>query len=276
VQTAADLFGLLLTVWVGVLCLAAGSFLGRRSRASGQRGAALLSVAVVAFGASHYQPLRSVVGETLAIVGGEGVAACWALLGLLGVASGMAGKQARRWLLFLAATISFGELFILSGAPLYWRLFGDPLRHNVVDSSGILQQSTGLTCGPAAGAMLASKSGIQVSEGDLAERAGTNPLVGTSEFALARALSAVSGNHAHAYARRCDLTTARRIGRPFVAYIMREGVGGHAILVEKIADTVETIDPLTGSRDRMAVADFKREWTGVGVWLSMPPKSRDD
>jgi hypothetical protein len=68
--------------------------------------------------------------------------------------------------------------------------------------------------------------------------------------------------------RRVDYAQAVRLGRPFVAFINRPGVGGHALCV-LTADTaqVRVIDPLSGSPETLTREEFVGEWDPVIVWV---------
>jgi ABC-type bacteriocin/lantibiotic exporter with double-glycine peptidase domain len=133
----------------------------------------------------------------------------------------------------------------------------------------MLQQTTGITCAPAAAAMMLYQSGIRVSEGELAELAGTNPLQGTAPYALARAVDCVARRSGkRGCVRRVDYAQVSLLGRPFVAFMNRPGVGGHALCVARAdATAVEVIDPLSGSEDRMTREEFTAEWDPVIVWV---------
>jgi ABC-type bacteriocin/lantibiotic exporter with double-glycine peptidase domain len=121
----------------------------------------------------------------------------------------------------------------------------------------------------AAAAMLLHRYGLRVSEGTLAELAGTNPLIGTDEYALARAVERAAQNKGlRGSAARLDYEAARRLNAPFVAYVRRPGVGGHAIFIEMVEPAaVQTADPLSGTAEKMNRAAFAEEWSGVAVWL---------
>jgi ABC-type bacteriocin/lantibiotic exporter with double-glycine peptidase domain len=150
-----------------------------------------------------------------------------------------------------------------------WHYFGQKLRANFPDARGALQQTTGITCAPAAAFMLLFRSGLRVSEGELAERANTTPPQGTAPYALARAVNGIARRHRlRGCIRRVDYAHAVRLGRPFVAFMNRPGVGGHALCVLKAGTAqVRVIDPLSGSPETMTREEFVSEWDPVIVWV---------
>jgi hypothetical protein len=241
----------------------------KRSPKVGTLAAVAAGVVGAVAASAHYPPVRTYVGALVSQVGGEGVIACLCLFVLLGVAWASGGRRANRPLLIMAAVLGFAVVSALAAAPLAWRYLGQRQRANYPDANGVVQQSTGMTCAPAAAAMLLHYQGIRCSEGTLAELAGTNPLIGTDEFLLARALGGVAVERGiRAMARRIDYAQAVKLARPFVAYIRRPGVGGHAILVLTVGPVgVEAIDPLTGSPESSDRTTFEAEWGGVAVWI---------
>jgi ABC-type bacteriocin/lantibiotic exporter with double-glycine peptidase domain len=137
------------------------------------------------------------------------------------------------------------------------------------DGNGALQQTTGITCGPAAAAMLLHRAGIRISEGALAELASTSPLQGTAPFALARAVDRVARCRGmRGRVRRVEYEEAFRLARPFVAFVHRPGVGGHAVCVRSVGPhRVATLDPLSGTRDMIPRDQFVTQWDPVIVWV---------
>lgn len=252
----------------GSACLFAGHTAAQHSPTGGKRVAVAAAAIAVIAAADHYAPVRRWLGSFVSVVGGEGTVACLALLVLIGASLGGESGRVRPWLAALGTIISFVVIALFAAAPLYWHYSGQSIHTNLPDAEGKLQQTTGITCAPAAAAMLANLHGLAVSEGRLAEDAGSNPLIGTDEFALARALETASGNRLRGKAAILDYSSVERLHLPFVAYVRRVGVGGHAILVSGIqASAVHTIDPLTGATETISAEEFKSEWTGVAIWL---------
>ena len=68
-----------------------------------------------------------------------------------------------------------------------------------------------------------------------AELANTTPLQGTAPYALARAVDRAARRHGmRGCIGRVDYSQAVRLRRPFVAFMNRPGVGGHALCVLKV------------------------------------------
>src|SRR5512147_1707937 len=95
---------------------------------------------------------------------------------LIGIAWGDPRRQSSRSILMAATSLVILLLVGLSAGSLGWHYFGLRLRANYPDASGALQQTPGMTCAPAAAAMLLHRFGIRASEGELAERANTTPI----------------------------------------------------------------------------------------------------
>jgi uncharacterized protein len=165
------------------------------------------------------------------------------------------------------AAIAGGLLFIESSGPLWWRFATPELYLNVPDSQGRLRQSSGLTCSPAAAAMLLHRYGIRASEGEMAYLAGTS-LFGSDAPGMARALNEkVRPNGWKAFSGHASYDQSVWRGVPFLAHVQRADLG-HAVLVEQVApDGVRIIDPLEGESKQMSRAGFEQIWDGTVVWI---------
>ena len=264
-----DIFRLIIMMGAGVSCIIVGRMASKTPRT--RITVALLSVVIAILAAlSHYHPLRSILGNPLSYVGGEGAVAGYALLLLIGTSSSSESKSDRSSLQIIGGVLSFAIILVFACTPLAWRYFGGAMRRNYPNPGGWIQQSTGMTCAPSAGVMLLSRYGIRVSEGTLAQYAGTNILVGTNEYQLARAMETVGNNKGlRARASHITLEEAKRLRRPFVAYITLPGIGGHAVLVISIAHGTVTInDPLSMDEETISTQEFSEEWSGVAVWVT--------
>ena len=74
--------------------------------------------------------------------------------------------------------------------------------------------------------------------------------------------------HSDRVARMAD---PGRLGCPFVAFVNRPGLGGHALLVLKAkAAQVWVVDPLSGAPDTLPRGEFVAEWDPVVVWVEPP------
>jgi Peptidase C39 family len=257
------------TLAAGVTCLRAGTWAGRHS--VWVRNLVVVVGAAVAVGAAagHYPPLREVVGPWLSVPGGEASFACFGAQMLLGVARVDRKGRARRPLLTAATLLVFLLLAVLTSGALVWHYFGQRLRANYPDASGALQQTTGITCAPAAASMLLYRYGIRISEGELAELANTNLLQGTSPYALGRAVDRVARRHRmRGRVRRVDYARAMRLRRSFVAFVKEPGLGGHALCVLAVEGArVLALDPLSGAPETLSRAEFAAGWDRVIVWV---------
>src|SRR5262249_47964863 len=148
---------------------------------------------------------------------------------------------------------------------LWWRFAAPELWERTADAGGSLQQSSGLTCSPAAAVMLLHRHGIPTSEGEMAYLAGTS-LFGTDAPSMCRALQAQGGPFCfRAEARRTDYEECRRDGSPFIAHVQRDLLG-HAILVERMdAEWVGVVDPLDGQRRTISRGEFEAAWSGTAL-----------
>lgn len=259
------------TVWPlalgGVLVVA-----GARWR---RRGVALaLAVAVgggaaVSYGLSLAWPeWRLISGAWLGPLGGEPTLACWAGFLLVGVIAGLPERRSSARVLAMAA-LALGALLVMNGpCALYWH--GHAVSQaNYPRADGLLAQSTPWTCTPSSSAMLLARNGLRVSEGELAERVGTSPMMGTDPIALAKALRRwYVPARLRVRVAKLDYAAAKALGRPFVASIKLPRVGGHSLLVERIdAAGVHVADPLGGRRRVIAPARWLEMWKDVCIWL---------
>jgi predicted double-glycine peptidase len=220
---------------------------------------------LVAAVAAHYQPFRAFLGRPAEHIG-EATIGCYALLVLVGIAR----TRVRSGILGIAICLALVIISLFALCPLYWHYFGRSLYANYPNRNGCIRQTTGFTCGAAAASMLLQQYGFRISEGILAERAGTNVLTGTNEFSLARTLNGiVKSSGFKANAGHLSYRQVRALERPFVAYINIPNFGGHAIMVKSMhPDKVQVSDPLTCESSSMPVAEFKEKWLGTAIWLT--------
>jgi len=157
-------------------------------------------------------------------------------------------------------------LLIQVSGPLWWRFFAPQLWARTADERGCLQQSTGLTCSPAAAVMLLHHYGIAASEGEMAYLAKTS-LFGTEGRNMARALSyKVQKRGWYAVFRSLDYEGCIRPGESFIAHVEDPHFGGHAVLLlNATSANAEVVDPLDGLRRKMSRAAFERVWDGTVI-----------
>jgi hypothetical protein len=201
------------------------------------------------------------------LVGGATVLLCWAALLIFGIAWAAPNRRVSRGFLACLAAIAGALLVIESSGPLWWRFAAPELYLNVPDSHGRLRQSSGLTCSPAAAAMLLHRYGIRASEGEMAYLAGTS-FFGSDAPGMARALNdKVRPNGWKAYWGHANYDQSLERGVPFLAHVQRADLG-HAVLVEQVSpDGVRIIDPLEGESKHVSRAGFEQVWDGTVVWI---------
>jgi hypothetical protein len=270
---AQDVFWSLFPLAVGAAAFAVGSLSFRwpRKIRYGLIAFALTVTAVTAAAAAAFYfgtlvPARA--EEAAALVGGPAVILDWAALFLLGVVWDVPG---RRWssgfLAFLCAAA--GALLLTeAGACLWWRWAAPGLSERTFDAGGGLTQSTGLTCSPAAAAMLLHRYGVKASEGEMAYLANTS-LCGKSEYQMARALTVKVGPLGwRAEVQKAVYQTLVALGQPCLAHVQPPGIGPHIIFLQRAGpDYVLVIDSLEGFRKKMPRRDFEDVWVGTTILL---------
>jgi ABC-type bacteriocin/lantibiotic exporter with double-glycine peptidase domain len=154
---------------------------------------------------------------------------------------------------------------------LWWGHFAPASWERHADDQGRLQQSSGLTCSPAAAVMLLHHYCIQASEGEMAYRARTS-LLGTDAYSMARAIrEKVQPHRLVATVRHVDYDACVRSGLPFLAHV-RGPYMGHALFVKHAsADHVDVIDPLDGIPKKMTRQAFAEMWDGTMIQILPAP-----
>jgi hypothetical protein len=263
----ADLLTLLVPVGVGLLAFIGGWFFRRWPRWL-QIACLGVAAAVVTGGAvALVGPLPDDMSALVSLAGGSTVLLCWAALLMVGIAWAAPNRRFSTGFLACLAAVAGGLLFIEGSGPLWWRFGAPELDFNVPDSQGRLRQSSGLTCSPAAAAMLLHRYGVRASEGEMAYLAGTS-LFGSDAPAMSRALNEkIRPNGWKAYAGHADYDQCLRRGVPFVAHVQRADLG-HAVLVEQVSpDGVRIIDPIEGESKTLSRAGFELVWDGTVIWI---------
>jgi len=271
---AIDLLWALLPPALGILAFLTGTRLQRLPRWLA-RGllilvvGAVVGLAVVFLLVRITPVVRDWSGPVLSRVGGAPMLACPLGLLLLGVVWSQPDRSTSSAFLLFLAGLGLLLLAVESGSRLWWRWADPRAWSNVPDQEGGIRQSTWLTCGPAASAMLLHHQGIQVSEGELAYQAGTSLLLGTDLYDTADVLTD--------YLKPCGKSVVvERItyqegiehGGPFIADVELPGGGGHALYVEELtADQAHVIDPRDGQRSKMSREEFEKIWEGRVIWI---------
>jgi hypothetical protein len=265
-----DLLTFLLPLSAGALAFVLGRSFRRWPRAL-RIGTVVLALAVVAAGATSLaRILPSDAGLVMSWLGGPTVLLSGVALLLLGVVWGVPNRSLSSGFLAALTALAGCLLLIETSGRLWWRFCAAQAWQRSADAEGCLQQSSGLTCSPAAAVMLLHRHGISSTEGEMAYLAGTS-LFGTDAHSMTRALRWKAQPHGwQAEVRQTDYEACVRQTAPFVAHVTRPSLG-HALLVEKMsADQVEVLDPLDGRRRKMSRADFEQVWDGTAIQLVRP------
>jgi Peptidase C39 family len=260
-----DILALLLPLGLGALAFWGGRLL---RRVPGWLRACCVAFAVIAVAggaASFADLLPDRFSRSISPIGGGTVLLGWAALFLLGFAWSVPNRRFSPGFLACLAALAGCLLLIEASGPLWWRFGAPELWERTPDSLGRLRQTSGLTCSPAAAAMLLHRYGIPASEGEMAYLAGTS-LFGSDAPAMARALNRKAPPHGwRAHAGHSGYEECVRRGQPFIAHVWEHDLG-HAVLVEQISwEGVQIVDPLDGAPRQMSRADFERVWDGTVV-----------
>ncbi len=184
---------------------------------------------------------------------------------LLGVVLKVRGRSFSTGFLYTLAGLALLLIAVESSGRLWWRYVGHEAFQNFPDENGFIRQSSGMTCSPAAAAMLLHCYGLRVSEGEMAYRAGTS-FLGTDAFSEAHAVhSLVEPLGLKAVASHKSYDDCLRDERPFLAHV--HGVNeGHALLVQAMTpEAVAVLDPADGLRRQISRSEFERIWDGTAI-----------
>jgi peptidase C39-like protein len=228
----------------------------------------LVSAAAVAVGAvSLARFVPDWMAERISLVGGPTILLSWAALLMLGIVWNVPGRSFSSGFLVVLAAIAFCLVMIESSGRLWWRFCEPESWQRSADVEGCLQQSSGMTCSPAAAVMLLHRYGIVTSEGEMAYLAGTS-FFGTDAYAMVRALQMkLRPDGRNAVVRHTDYESCRRTGAPFLAHVRGEFLG-HALVVESFTnDRVQVLDPVDGRRRAMTRAAFEHAWDGTAIYV---------
>ncbi len=261
----ADVGGFLLPVAAGVLLFRIGR--GFRHWPWLVRGVivlvALAALSLALSSAFRFAPAG--VEDVAFVLGGMTTLLCWVAVFLLGVVWGVPGRSTSSTFLGLIAGVALVVIAIESSGRLWWRFISPDIWDRTADSTGLLEQSSGLTCSPASAVMLLHQHGVPAGEGEMAYLAGTSPL-GTDAAGIMRALQEKVGSRGwRVEAGHTTFDECLRRGEPFLAHVQGRYLG-HAVLVAQIApDEVTIFDPASGQAGTLNRQQFEGEWDGTAV-----------
>lgn len=211
----------------------------------------------------------------LSILGGGTILLSLASLLLLGFVWAVPGRSFSSNFIIALSLIAFCLVLIEASGPILWRIGGEQQWQRFVDDNGCLRQTSNLTCGPTAAAMLLHQVGIPASEGEMAYLANTS-LFGSDAWSLARALDRkVAPRGLRAEVLFTDYDACLKRGQPFLAHVHRSSTGGHGVVVESMTpDYCTILDPADGLRTNEPRDRFLKEWDSTAIYLvpSTPAK----
>ena len=140
--------------------------------------------------------------------------------------------------------------------------FTDPAEFTIddnitADTTGVVLQTRNYTCGPAALATLLQKLGINTTEDELADLAGTTE-DGTTMQGLLEAAKAKGVNMT---GMKLNIT---ELHENMIAYTMSDGVGHYTLIREVNNETVKLADPTMGNIE-MSLEEFQEIYTGYAL-----------
>jgi len=137
------------------------------------------------------------------------------------------------------------------------------LPHNVtVDSEGVVLQTRNYTCGPAALATVLQRLGVNTTEDELAELAGTTE-DGTTMQGLLEASRAKGVN---ATGMKLNISELRE---NMIAYTINDGTGHYTVINGITNDTVKLADPGLGNIE-MNIEEFAEIYSGYALVINDP------
>jgi len=129
-----------------------------------------------------------------------------------------------------------------------------------VDSDGVVLQTRNYTCGPAALATLLQRLGVNTTEDELAELAGTTEdgttMQGLVEAARARGMNAAG--------MRLSIS---ELMENMIAYTISGGVGHYTVINDITGDIVKLADPSLGNIE-MSIDEFAEIYSGYALVIS--------
>ncbi len=159
--------------------------------------------------------------------------------------------------------------FLLALTGMVWfhpdYLSGTPTRH------GLVMQTTGYSCGPAAAATFLSQAGIATTEREMALLCRTNPVLGTDPVSATWGLRRKAGPAGYDVQLQ-RVTPLRLVGlqEPCLALIRYSAISDHWLVVLHAGSRgVIVADPDAGVY-RMSWAYFLRQWRGIVITMDPP------
>ncbi len=192
---------------------------------------------------------------------------CLVALFLLGVVWAVPGRSMSSPFLAAISLIALSMIAVEAGGRLWWRFAPEETWSRTADENGLLRQSSGMTCSPAAAVMLLHQRGITAGEGEMAYLAATS-MFGTDSHGITRALEAKAGPLGwRVVTGRSTYDEAIRDGGPFLAHLEGSRVGHAVTVVWVTPEGVGLLDPADGKLWALGRDVFESEWDGTTVRL---------
>lgn len=267
-----DLLAVLLLLAIGGVALVVGWRLHRCGRPwflGGVMLSLLFSMVVVLSGTAF----QDQAGTLIHRLGGAVLLGCFPGCFLMGVVWGNPRRTFSNGFCGFLTALLMALVVMAGGGRLMWRCFATSMWENTADKNGCLLQSSGMTCAPAAAAMLLHHLGIHATEGEIAYLSNTS-LFGNTLHGMTETLDLkVQPLGLKTRVGRLNYEEAQGLGGPFMAQSTTYGIKGHAIYVERVEeDHVVIIDPLQGHRARLWRQEFERKWNGRSLWVAKAPR----
>lgn len=164
------------------------------------------------------------------------------------------GRKTRTVALFKvlsAVVLAIATIGLIDRLDWYSGVSADMSAEAKVDADGVVRQSTGYTCGPAACATLLRRMGVdaEATERQLAPLCITRRWDGASMLGMAAGLKSVASPRGwHVRMKHADWETFRQLKRPLLTAVRINDATGHAVVVTDIDSQkgVQVADPISG------------------------------
>ncbi len=169
---------------------------------------------------------------------------------------------ARLGALFLMALL----LFVVT-ISIYLTFFNDYQYLGQPDKNGFCAQTTGISCGPAAAATFLSLQGCISTEKEMAELCNTNPISGSSEFDILRAIRFKFPNRADKFKlKTLNFDQLALCKMPLLTVVKINRLTGHWIVVTEVkADKIRFFDPLSKEKE-ISRSEFLKNWQYASIY----------
>ncbi len=259
-----DIILFLVPILIGLGAFFLGRFFNRWSIAVRAGLIGLTTGAICVVAALLFHALPRPIDVSFSFAGGVIVVLCWMILGVIGFSWATPNPAAPLFFRFMIPILPLMLIGVEAGGSLWFRFFETHVWYNLPGESGVMKQTTKVTCLPAAAVMLLHQYGIDnVSEGEFAYLANTS-FFGTDGHVMARAITQKIDKPG-VRAVMIDVTYEEMAEReaPFIAQVQMQKMGTHSVFVKKLTlHTLVWVDPFDGFPRDVPPATFDHVWTG--------------